>query len=698
MFLRGLLPLILALSAALASGLTVYGNQCVGVVFNMSSAGLGPGYYLTSTINFSSPGLVQIYALADITANEPVEALLATSNLTALASIGPSPSLKGPLNASVGAPGSYALAVYNPKSNAQAADIRGVIYAELCGGPAVESWLSRYLRLYPAVVGGEALALAPVGIASYGVVEVNGTYYAYSLKTSAALGVVYVSPSTTVADYYQNGAYYGDAFSIQLNAYIVVELKSGARQYYWVQDVLSVSGGEARVLDAVWNQTSYPSWLRDVEGNGSIFFSSSSGYWYGYAGPWTRRAGTFELEIKAGASGGAAVVEFYVNGEKFDEVVIRPYAKVRAAYIEIAPLTLARGVPLDLELVVAGQFGEAPYAVLQSGQIGLGLYVYVNGSWAPPLSAWPIGASTYEAAYASAEPTGIGSVVVAPGPPTAAELWAGTVVVAPWAVYITSLRNASAYLSPLVYFNNSTRLALSAVYVDGRRASPSDLSSAPLGSLVVGEYVKQYYISITTPYNSTRGWLDAGSAISVPPIYFGNGTRLIGNASSIIINRPLNITIFYIKQYLVNISSIFGGKAVWINAGALLKPNATALAAGGVRFTPTALVVNGVLEPIGSVEVEGPLSIRVVYDAVADVNSSWLGLPALFASAYMACGGKSAGASTWLSASIELSIYDPPTAQCRVKAYEVPLIPVVAAALLLTALWGKRRQRGLGGV
>nr|KJR74366.1 MAG: hypothetical protein TU35_00625 [Thermoproteus sp. AZ2] len=79
MFLRGLLPLILALSAALASGLTVYGNQCVGVVFNMSSAGLGPGYYLTSTINFSSPGLVQIYALADITANEPVEALLATS-------------------------------------------------------------------------------------------------------------------------------------------------------------------------------------------------------------------------------------------------------------------------------------------------------------------------------------------------------------------------------------------------------------------------------------------------------------------------------------------------------------------------------------------------------------------------------------------------------------------------------------------
>jgi hypothetical protein len=289
----------------------------------------------------------------------------------------------------------------------------------------------------------------------------------------------------------------------------------------------------------------------------------------------------------------------------------------------------------------------------KSGTINMSLYVDMNGVWIPPPSAWTIGYSTFEESYAQVIPNGAGSVVIKPGAPSNFELWGGTVVETPMGTFATTSTDLSQYA--LIIFNNGTRFVLKGLIINGGPASTSQLSNVPLGSLVVGNYVKQYLVTIEAPGNVTNEWINSGSVIMINEptiINFNNGTRLINptlNGYSLptilTIYEPMTLTITYTKQYLVTVSSVFGSSQSWINAGGQITPNATNHIINGVLFTPMGMNVNGQAKPIGSLTINEPLNVAINYEASANVNTVSWGLPALYATATLKCGSAMTTAS-----------------------------------------------------
>ncbi|MBP1449942.1 MAG: thermopsin family protease, partial [Thermoproteus sp.] len=322
----------------------------------------------------------------------------------------------------------------------------------------------------------------------------------------------------SASDYYWNGTYYGQAFSVQLNAFVVARLTDGTVQYYRIQNAVGFNEThkELEVWDYIWNYTSMFSTLDKsaVRGNGTVLGR------YKYVVPGSIPFGRVELETRTRVDDGKIIVEFYANGQKYDEVAITPYAPTTSAYIEIAPTTPADS-PMDLELVFGGYNWRIGNAVLNAGQIGLELYVRMNGAWVPPPSAWSAG-PVFAAEYskASVVPQGAGSALVVPGAPNPQQLWAGTIIATPLGVNATNSTDLSPYIKSVIDLGNGTWLVLTGAYVNGRPAQLSSLSSVPLGSLVVLQYKRQYFISISAPGNFTAGWFNGSSTIVInePPV------------------------------------------------------------------------------------------------------------------------------------------------------------------------------------
>ncbi|MBP1449191.1 MAG: thermopsin family protease, partial [Thermoproteus sp.] len=426
------------------------GGQCASQIFNLTYQGLPPNWYHYSWLNFTGTGTVHLVIRANVSSNIPVRLAIYQWQNNAqwqrIWATQPSTQIAGAYTVNLEAPGAYRLAIENPGFNTANASFTAILNATMCGGPAVESWLGQYIKLTTTnvVLNGVNASMAPMGIASYGVMEVGGRYFTYNLITDAVKGEVYIPLDISASDYWPSGSYYGRAFSVQLNAFVVARLMDGTVQYYWIQNVVSFNEkrfGGLEVWDNIWNETTTISILdkSTVRGNGAVYIGPvGHGNYYFYGMPSSIPFGLVTLEMRAYVAGGKIIVEFYANGQKYDVVTITPYAPAASAYIEIVPATTFRGIPLDLELVFTGHDSDIPWAVLNAGRIGLELYVRMNGEWVSPPSAWSIGYATYELSYAGVMPQGVGSALVVPGAPNPRQLWAETLIITPFGANITA--------------------------------------------------------------------------------------------------------------------------------------------------------------------------------------------------------------------------------------------------------------------
>ncbi|MBP1448880.1 MAG: thermopsin family protease [Thermoproteus sp.] len=670
------LAALLLAAAAHGYGLQPTG-QCVSRALNLAHQKLWPDDHFPLWF-FVGTG-VQLIIRFDVSSNVPVElAIFYTSSnmpvelarrlgyqVREIWATQPSTRIVGNYTVDLKAPGAYELFIKNPSS--ATAIYTAILNVIMCGGPAVKSWLEPYIAPWRRILNKTPVFVAPMGIAAYGVMEVDGQYFTYTLTTDAVKGVAYIPSNISASDYYWNGAYYyGQAYSVRLSAFVVARLTDGTAQYYWIQNIVGFEkGGGLKVWDNIWNVTTVPSILDNstVRGNGEVHFGQ-----YGYTMPNSIPFGRVELEMRAYAADGKIIVEFYANGQEYDEVTITPRVPAVSAYIVIAPTRTPADAPLDLELVFGGYPRYIPLAVLNAGRIGLELYVRMNGAWVPPPSAWSIGSMlvanlVFGYSSASVVPQGVGSALVVPGAPNPRQLWAGTIIATPIGINATNSTDLSPYagsLPKLVNFGNGTRLILVA-YVNGRPAQLSSLSAVPLGSLVVLQYERQYLVSISAPGNYTTGWFDEGSTIVVdePPVVdLGNDTRLVnplinGTALplSISIDKPISLSVEYTRQYLASIHTPFYNSSVWVNAGASY--------------------------------------------ASAEVPTTFAGLPALYAEASIACGGATNSTPGFFASSLELELTTAPAGKCSISVHEVPSLALVIVAVVaaIVILFRKLRKR-----
>ncbi|WP_243671331.1 hypothetical protein [Vulcanisaeta sp. JCM 16161] len=155
-------------------------------------------------------------------------------------------------------------------------------------------------------------------------------------------------------------------------------------------------------------------------------------------------------------------------------------------------------------------------------------------------------------------------------------------------------------------------------------------SGRPQVIVVKPNYSAYYLVSVRslgwvtingTRTNNYTNWLINGSVLIIraEPNYLGNGTRLVpinGSEVSIIIERPMNLTIDWVRQYLVSIASNYpvmvNGSLTtnyvgWINECDYLVVNASIYyESGGVRYVP----INGT----GAFRICTPMNITVGWE------------------------------------------------------------------------------------
>jgi hypothetical protein len=220
--------------------------------------------------------------------------------------------------------------------------------------------------------------------------------------------------------------------TIQLNAVVTLDLADGQRQYYFVQNVLSLLTDEERYSFTlnIYNNTSQDIGLSDgaIKGKGKIYSSMSVPLWcngwtcrsvsalasyYGYATEKEHYNLPFSgmLLINASAVGGVARIDFGYNAGGgvvwHDSVTIRPYAPVERAYIVFGAAPTPVHTLMSLELVLCG-YGAVPdftgigtssetyRARLEDVDVDLALLVWNGTAWRPPPSIYNFGLNTGE--------------------------------------------------------------------------------------------------------------------------------------------------------------------------------------------------------------------------------------------------------------------------------------------------------------
>jgi len=135
-----------------------------------------------------------------------------------------------------------------------------------------------------------------------------------------------------------------------------------------------------------------------------------------------------------------------------------------------------------------------------------------------------------------------------------------------------------------------------------------------------------YWVSVHAPFNRTEGWASEGSVVRLPEVFdMGNGTRWVGPGFYAVVNRPVNITLAYRRQYYVEVAGVVEWRG-WKDEGSQVFINETAV--GGVKYIPQ----------MQTVEVRGPASVRPRYTAYYYAQfSDALGLPNPWASVEL-CG------------------------------------------------------------
>jgi len=177
-----------------------------------------------------------------------------------------------------------------------------------------------------------------------------------------------------------------------------------------------------------------------------------------------------------------------------------------------------------------------------------------------------------------------------------------------------------------------------------------------------------YWVSVRTPFNETEGWVVEGSVVRLPEVFdMGNGTRWVGPGFYAVVNRPVNATLAYKRQYYVELSGVVEWR-VWKDEGSSIRLNETVI--GGVKYVPQTPFI----------EVRGPTSARPKYTAYYYAQfSDALGLPNPWASVEL-CGRRfAADEAGRVYAVVETDM------RCEVRAEAPPLGPYSLATIGVVA-------------
>ncbi len=209
--------------------------------------------------------------------------------------------------------------------------------------------------------------------------------------------------------------------SIQLNAVVVLELADSSRQYYFVQNALSLLTDKERYSFAlnIYNNTSQDVGLSDgaIKGKGKIYRSLSVplrcdrwtcrgvyalASYYGYATEKEHYNLPFSgmLLINVSAVGGIAKIDFGYNVGggvvRYDSVTIKPYAPVERAYILAGHAVTPIHAIASLEIVLCGLDESSPRAGLDEVDVRLALLVWDGARWRPAPRIFNFGFNTAE--------------------------------------------------------------------------------------------------------------------------------------------------------------------------------------------------------------------------------------------------------------------------------------------------------------
>jgi len=190
-----------------------------------------------------------------------------------------------------------------------------------------------------------------------------------------------------------------------------------------------------------------------------------------------------------------------------------------------------------------------------------------------------------------------------------------------------------------------------------------------------------YWVSVQTPFNRTVGWAPEGSVVRLPEVFdMGNGTRWVGPGFYAVVNRPINVTMTYKRQYYVEVSGVVEWRG-WADEGSSIRLNETVI--GGVKYVPQ----------VQTIEVRGPVSAKPRYAAYYYAQfSDALGLPNPWASVEL-CGRRfAADYSGAVSAVAETD------ERCGVRAEAPPLGPyslaiIGAVAAVAVAVAARRLKK-----
>ncbi len=167
----------------------------------------------------------------------------------------------------------------------------------------------------------------------------------------------------------------------------------------------------------------------------------------------------------------------------------------------------------------------------------------------------------------------------------------------------------STIILPKIIINGSTRYIINQTSIL--------YASEPLN--ITPNYVKQYLIYIVLPNSTINNWYNSNSIISIPKIIYNGSERyVINQTSSIIVDKAINETISYIKQYLVRINFPNGTITAWFNNNTSIKLPKFVYISNNERY---------ILNQSNNIIVLSPLNITPYYvkQFLATINgvSNW---------------------------------------------------------------------------
>ncbi|WP_291765740.1 thermopsin family protease [Caldivirga sp. UBA161] len=535
--------------------------------------------------------------------------------------------------------GSYNLYVFTPTQYAKWSSGGGG-YAVYSSSVNVGAYLVRvppgtyYVVLYPTQCGSAVSAsvnvvgLAPTGVSSIMPINTTAVLGYFNISSIRAWNASYTAVNILRVPK-------GSA-SLQLNAVVWVKLINGSSQEYWIQDALifTTDAGVFNVADNIWNATAPEANISShlINGAGGVYHAMGINQeYYGYVSNLTRYKLPLSgyLEVNVTLINGSVVIMFgYAivrNGSNyapptimwFDNVTLG--IKAKDALIVTTPYEeTGGGYAYDVELVFGGGF-NGEQTTFESLNAQLAIMHWSESGWVPYSQVYNFGMNTGESATDLVTSiSSNGNVQVTVGIPYYGELTNtfkptiptsfiniiypnGTVegFYAFKAITITLptviVGNGVTYIFKGI--NESCNGALRSISNNSVKITPTVnvfstcIIRGDYNTYFLLRFRSQYLINVTLvngtfTVTNMESWVPANSSlvIRVKSIYlFNNLTRVKAINETLInmtVNKPLNLTIIWVRQYLININSIIpvnvnGSLTLsysnWVNNGSILE-------------------------------------------------------------------------------------------------------------------------------